>query len=136
MAQMAAQDYFSRLQMSGMMHSDLANLSALGNLAQYPNASGSMNSSNSKNNLKRKDKMQAQQDSYENKKMSAKEVKRIVKKNLNICITNFNRFFFICRRCINQKIQTTINHSPMLQIYKKTLWPLLLLLILHMMRKC
>lgn len=74
---MAAQDYFSRLQMSGMMHSDLANLSALGNLASYTNAGSSLNSSpsssssNSKNNLKRKEKMQ---DSYDMKKMSSKDV--------------------------------------------------------------
>lgn len=72
MAQMAAQDYFSRLQMSGMMHPDLANLSALGNLASFSNANNSLNSSsssgsNSKNNLKRKDKMP---DSYDMKKTS------------------------------------------------------------------
>lgn len=72
MAQMAAQDYFSRLQMSGMMHPDLANLSALGNLASFSNANNSMNtsSSSSKNNLKRKDKMA---DSYDMKKSSSKD---------------------------------------------------------------
>lgn len=74
MAQMAAQDYFSRLQMSGMMHPDLANLSALGNLASYSNAGGSLNSpsSNSKSNSKRKDKVQ---DSYDMKKMSSNDVR-------------------------------------------------------------
>ncbi|KAG5678274.1 hypothetical protein PVAND_007963 [Polypedilum vanderplanki] len=78
MAQMAAQDYFSRLQMSGMMHPELANLSALGNLAGYPNTSGSLNSSqssasssNKKNNSKRKDQLQ---DSYDAKKLSANDV--------------------------------------------------------------
>jgi hypothetical protein len=75
MAQMAAQDYFSRLQMSGMMHPDLANLSALGNLASYSNVSNQMNSSSSsgsgsKNNLKRKDKM-PNLDMYDSKKTSS-----------------------------------------------------------------
>lgn len=54
MAQMAAQDYFSRLQMSGMVHPDMANFSALGALnsahANTPPAASS------KNNSKRKDK--------------------------------------------------------------------------------
>jgi hypothetical protein len=74
MAQMAAQDYFSRIQMSGMMHPDMANFSALGGLNSLQN-NASMSSSpaaGSKPNLKRKDKGSNQQD-Y-NKSAAAKEV--------------------------------------------------------------
>lgn len=72
---MAAQDYFSRLQMSGMVHPDMANFSSLGALNSFHNnspvAGGSSN--NSKNNLKRKDKG-ANQDDYSSKASNSKEV--------------------------------------------------------------
>jgi hypothetical protein len=54
---MAAQDYFSRLQMSGMVHPDMANFSSLGALNSMHNSSPSASSSaGNKHNLKRKDK--------------------------------------------------------------------------------
>lgn len=80
MAQMAAQDYFSRLQMSGMVHPDMANFSSLGALNSFHNnssmAGGSSN--NNKNNLKRKDKG-ANQDDYSSKASNSKEVKFLPK---------------------------------------------------------
>lgn len=58
MAQMAAQDYFSRLQMSGMVHpSDMANFSSLGALnSMHNNSPIATGSGGNKHNLKRKDK--------------------------------------------------------------------------------
>jgi hypothetical protein len=67
---MAAQDYFSRLQMSGMVHPDMANFAALGglNLNSMHNSSPSASSSSgNKHNLKRKDKS-SQDDKYNNSK--------------------------------------------------------------------
>jgi len=55
MAQMAAQDYFSRLQMSGMAHPDMANFSALGALGSL-NSNMAMGSMQAKPQQKRKDK--------------------------------------------------------------------------------
>lgn len=65
MAQMAAQDYFSRLQMSGMAgHPDMANFAALGGLNSLHNNSpmASSSSGGNKNNLKRRDKGSNQDD--------------------------------------------------------------------------
>lgn len=75
MAQMAAQDYFSRLQMSGMVHPDMANFSSLGALNSFHNNSAAAggSSNNSKNNLKRKDKG-ANQDDYSSKASNSREV--------------------------------------------------------------
>lgn len=55
MAQMAAQDYFSRIQMSGM-HPEMANFSALGGMTALHNTSPIPGSSGNKHNLKRKEK--------------------------------------------------------------------------------
>lgn len=76
MAQMAAQDYFSRIQMSGMMHPDLANFSALGGLNSLQNnpSMGSNSSGGNKPNLKRKDKGSAHTQQDYNKMTTAKEV--------------------------------------------------------------
>jgi hypothetical protein len=74
MAQMAAQDYFSRLQMSGMVHHpDMANFASLGALnSMHNNSSGASSSSSSgnKHNLKRKEKSSNQDDmnKYNNSK--------------------------------------------------------------------
>lgn len=79
MAQMAAQDYFSRLQMSGMAgHPDMANFAALGGLNSLHNNSPMASSSNSgnKNNLKRRDKGSNQDDF--NKSNYMKEVKQFL----------------------------------------------------------
>ena len=65
MAQMAAQDYFSRLQMSGMVHPDMANFASLGALNSLHNSSPG--ASSNKHNLKRKDKS-SQDDKYNNSK--------------------------------------------------------------------
>lgn len=77
MAQMAAQDYFSRLQISGMVHPDMANFNSLGALNSFHNsppiASGS---SGNKHNLKRKDK-EGTQDDY-NKSSNSKEVSSFI----------------------------------------------------------
>jgi hypothetical protein len=119
MAQMAAQDYFSRLQMSGMMHPDLANaanLAALGNLGGFANPTTSSSPSSNKSNSKRKDKS----DSYDKldvKKMSSKEVIMII-----VLITFiFNKRCISFRQCRSQTIQATHN-IPIPQIYRKTLW--------------
>lgn len=57
MAQMAAQDYFSRLQMSGMVHPDMANFPSLGALNSFHNSSPMPSGSGgNKHNLKRKEK--------------------------------------------------------------------------------
>jgi len=56
MAQLAAQDYFSRLQMSGMLHPDLANFSAMSSPNAMQSLAQSSPSSSNKNNLKRKEK--------------------------------------------------------------------------------
>lgn len=73
MAQMAAQDYFSRLQMTGMVHPDMANFPALGALNSFHNNSPMPNTSGgNKHNLKRKEKGGNQED-YE-KSNNLKEV--------------------------------------------------------------
>lgn len=73
MAQMAAQDYFSRLQMSGMVHPDMANFASLGALNSMHNSSpGTSSSTGNKHNLKRKDKSSNQDDV--NKYSSLKDV--------------------------------------------------------------
>lgn len=83
MAQMAAQDYFSRLQMSGLTGNDLASLQALSGLSGYPNMN--LNSSpsssstgggggKSNNNSKRKEK--SQNDSYD-KYAASMDVKKL-----------------------------------------------------------
>lgn len=73
MAQMAAQDYFSRLQMSGMVHPDMANFSQLGALNSFHNNSSMAPSSGNKHNLKRKEKA-SNQDEY-GRSSSSKEVR-------------------------------------------------------------
>jgi hypothetical protein len=77
MAQMAAQDYFSRIQMSGMMHPDLASFSALGGMSSLQNnpSLGSGSSAGNKSNLKRKDKGLNQQEI--NKIAASKDVRII-----------------------------------------------------------
>lgn len=63
MAQMAAQDYFSRLQMSGMVHPDMANFPSLGALNSFHNSSPMPSGSGgNKHNLKRKEKSGNQED--------------------------------------------------------------------------
>lgn len=75
MAQMAAQDYFSRLQMSGMVHPDMANFASLGALNSMHNSpSGACSSSGNKHNLKRKDKSSNQDDM--NKYSNSKDASR------------------------------------------------------------
>lgn len=54
MAQLAAQDYLSRLQMSGMMHPEMANFQALA--MQNAALMGGSQQPPTKSNLKRKDK--------------------------------------------------------------------------------
>lgn len=76
MAQMAAQDYFSRLQMSGMVHPDMANFAALGGLnAMHISPSTASSSPVNKHNLKRKDKSSNQDEM--NKSSVSKEVKNV-----------------------------------------------------------
>jgi hypothetical protein len=75
MAQMAAQDYFSRLQMSGMVHPDMANFASLGALNSMHNSSPSASSSSgNKHNLKRKEKSSNQSDDM-NKYNNSKDVR-------------------------------------------------------------
>ena len=71
MAQMAAQDYFSRLQMSGMVHPDMANFPALGAMNSVHTTTPPAATGN-KNNTKRKDKLSTQDDYY--KSSSSREV--------------------------------------------------------------
>lgn len=69
MAQMAAQDYFSRLQMSGMVHPDMSNFPSLGALnAAHGNTPPAMPG----NKNKRKDKGSIQDDYH--KQSSSREV--------------------------------------------------------------
>lgn len=77
MAQMAAQDYFSRLQMSGMVHpADIANFTSLGALnSLHNNVPSGMSSGSNKHNLKRKDKGSNHDDM--NKYAGSKEVAEI-----------------------------------------------------------
>lgn len=73
MAQMAAQDYFSRLQMSGMVHPDMANFSALGTLnSTHANTPSAV--TGNKNSNKRKDKGSSQDDYH---KSSSREVSEL-----------------------------------------------------------
>lgn len=85
MAQMAAQDYFSRLQMSGLTGNDIASLQALSGLTGYPNmnlnsspssssSTGGGGGGKSNNNSKRKEKSQV--DSYD-KYASSMDVKKL-----------------------------------------------------------
>lgn len=74
MAQMAAQDYFSRLQMSGMHPADIANFSSLGALnSMHSNSPMASNTGGNKHSLKRKDKGSNQDDL--NKASSLKDVR-------------------------------------------------------------
>lgn len=100
MAQMAAQDYFSRLQMSGMVHPDMANFAALGNLNSFHNNSAiTASSSGNKNNLKRKDKVSSQDDFKQS--INSKEV---------IITFSVMSFVFITLNILeNVKRQSTIN---------------------------
>lgn len=93
MAQMAAQDYFSRLQMSGMSSADLASLQALSSgLAGYPNMNlnsspssssstggGNKNNSSSSSSKRSKEKSHVDSSSYD-KYSSALEVKKLSSK--------------------------------------------------------
>lgn len=76
MAQMAAQDYFSRLQMSGMVHPDMANFSSMAALnSVHNNSPSATGSGGNKHNLKRRDKGSHQEDF--NKPTMSKEVKQL-----------------------------------------------------------
>lgn len=76
MAQMAAQDYFSRLQMSGMVHPDMSNFSSMAALnSVHNNSPSATGSSGNKHNLKRRDKGSHQEDF--NKPTMSKEVKQL-----------------------------------------------------------
>lgn len=74
MAQMAAQDYFTRLQMSGMVHPDMANFSALSALNSVHGTSSSAGVGN-KSNTKRKDKGPSQDD-Y-SKSLASRDVREL-----------------------------------------------------------
>lgn len=85
---MAAQDYFSRLQMSGLTGSDIASLQALSGLTGYPNMNlnsspsssstggGNNSGGGGKNNNNSKRKEKSQNDSYD-KYASSMDVKKL-----------------------------------------------------------
>lgn len=83
---MAAQDYFSRLQMSGLTGADIASLQALSGLSGYPNmnlnsspaSSSSASAGGSKNNSSssKRSKEKSQNDSYD-KYASSMDVKKL-----------------------------------------------------------